>query len=520
MNPLLQRWQTRSGPLAGAAVALVVVLLWGLLRPLSVEWSVNPQYAYGWGVPALALYLFWRRWRDRPAPTPPTSRAALGLAGAVLALPLLPLRLVQEANPDWRLVSWAGGLAVIGLILVGLGLAGGSPWVRHFTVAVGFLLLAVPWPSLVENALTQGLMRGVAALSVECLNWAGVPALRQGNLIQLNTTVLGINEACSGVRSLQATLMAAVFLGELTRLTAGCRVLLVGLGVGLALALNVVRALFLAWLAAAKGGQAVQTWHDPAGYLIMGVAFAGLCAITAGLERGRSPPPAARTESRPAAAVPGLWLAALGGWLMLSAVGTEVWYRVHETGRAARVTWTLAWPQTDPGFQFNPVDEDVRRLLRPSQGRAAQWQRADGEQWLLYWFRWAPGRAAAALAHAHPPDLCLPAAGFTQTAFLGRSTFRVQGRDLPFRAYRFAAHGNPLFVFYGVWEERARSTAVAGEADATSHRGRLAAVGAGERELGQVMLEVAIGGPNDPRRAAADFGNFLQAHLHPSTPSD
>src|SRR5205814_8152949 len=48
----------------------------------------------------------------------PTSISYVVLA--VLALLYAPTRLVQEANPEWRLVSWALALEVIGLTLVWL----------------------------------------------------------------------------------------------------------------------------------------------------------------------------------------------------------------------------------------------------------------------------------------------------------------------------------------------------------------------------------------------------------------
>src|ERR1700682_4436779 len=35
-------------------------LLWfEVINQLKSEWSLNPQYAYGWSVPFLALYLIW-----------------------------------------------------------------------------------------------------------------------------------------------------------------------------------------------------------------------------------------------------------------------------------------------------------------------------------------------------------------------------------------------------------------------------------------------------------------------------
>ncbi len=43
----------------------VFALVWvELISRLRFEWSINPQYGYGWTVPFLAAYIFWRRWQD------------------------------------------------------------------------------------------------------------------------------------------------------------------------------------------------------------------------------------------------------------------------------------------------------------------------------------------------------------------------------------------------------------------------------------------------------------------------
>ncbi len=87
-------------------------LLWlEIVSRLRLEWSVNPQYGYGWTVPFLAAYIFWRRSQRLPAPESPATTLlpdALMLAAGLL---LVPVRLIQEANPDWRILSWAMALA-------------------------------------------------------------------------------------------------------------------------------------------------------------------------------------------------------------------------------------------------------------------------------------------------------------------------------------------------------------------------------------------------------------------------
>ena len=50
-----------------ALVAIAFLLLWlEIIVQLQSEWSLNPQYGYGWTVPFLAGWLFYQRWIRRP----------------------------------------------------------------------------------------------------------------------------------------------------------------------------------------------------------------------------------------------------------------------------------------------------------------------------------------------------------------------------------------------------------------------------------------------------------------------
>ena len=93
--------------LAGAALWFIPV------NQLHVEWSINPQYAYGWAVPLLALYLFGERWKGRPPPQPGRHGPVLAALALLAGFCLLPARLVQEAAPDWRLIGWVLAATVV-----------------------------------------------------------------------------------------------------------------------------------------------------------------------------------------------------------------------------------------------------------------------------------------------------------------------------------------------------------------------------------------------------------------------
>ena len=66
------------------------------------EWDVNPQYSYGYVVPLLGAMLLWRRWPERPEGFPVQNKSiTIILIGLIFCL--LPLRIILEANPEWRL---------------------------------------------------------------------------------------------------------------------------------------------------------------------------------------------------------------------------------------------------------------------------------------------------------------------------------------------------------------------------------------------------------------------------------
>ena len=254
-------------------LALFGVLWLDLIRQLSYQWSTNEQYSYGWFVPFFALGLLWRRHACRPAPWPVAAPAWLTVFVAMLAGALLPARVVHEANPDWPPCSWLLAFSVVGISLYAVFITGGWAWTRHFAFPICFILVAVRWPYRIEHGFTQGLMHAVAAVTVQVLSWLDVMAFQRGNLIELSTGVVGINEACSGIRSFQSTLMGAIFLGELYRLRWPWRVLLLVCGAALACCFNVIRTFALTWQASSEGIGAVEKWHNTAGLTIFFLCF-------------------------------------------------------------------------------------------------------------------------------------------------------------------------------------------------------------------------------------------------------
>lgn len=271
---------------AGLRVALCLLpflLLWGVaINHLRVEWELNPQYSYGLLMPFLCLGLLMRRWSavsgrgfQIPGGRWRSEAVFRVLVGMVpLAGLYLPARLIQESTPEWRMVSWAFGILAVGITLSGVYLAGGGAAVRNSAFPLLFFLVAIPWPSFIEGRLIQGLTRANTAAVIEVLTVLGIPAIQHGSVIEVGTGTLGVEEACSGIRSFQSSFMVSLFLGEYLRLGRGHRILLVPVALVVAFGLNICRTTLLTYVGATRGTDAIAAYHDPAGLAILLVCSA------------------------------------------------------------------------------------------------------------------------------------------------------------------------------------------------------------------------------------------------------
>jgi exosortase len=495
------------------SVLFLAALWFGLCRELSGEWSVNEQYNFGWFVPFFALCLFWLRWQDRPRTeiqkpkseirNDQTIAASLAIAALLV---LLPVRLFEIANPEWRLLAWLHAAPVVVLTLLLIWWAGpaGAVSLRHFAFPVAFIFVAVPWPTSLETPVIQGLMRIVARVAAETAMLLGTPAQVEGNLIRVSNGLVGVNEACSGIRSLQTSLMIGLLFGELKRLSVLRRMALVACAVAIALLANFVRAVFLVRIAATENLSEVGRWHDIAGYSIIALVFVVTMALAYVFGKSKIQNPKSEIKGDPAQsaissgadgvddtegkaatgsgeqasfnwqlAIPLSYLAAALCWLLFVEIGTATWYRVHERNLISGVRWNVRWPEQAPNFHKLKIDEQIRAVLRFDHGEAAAWtitasgnaiHEPTGISCSLFVFRWNPGKNSALLANLHRPDVCLPATGWTQVADDGARNYPVNGSfELPFRHFEFRRgfEGSPpqtAHAFYCLSEDRATRT--------------------------------------------------------------
>jgi len=356
----------------------------------------------------------------------------------------------------------------------------------------------VQWPYRIEHGLTQGLMRAVTGVTVEVLGWFNIPAFQHGNLIEVSTGVVSVDDACSGIRSFQSSLTAALLMGEFYRLRALPRVGLVACGVGLAFLFNVVRTVLLSWQASQHGLASLARWHDPAGFSVAVACF--LCLwFAAVLFKSRwsvvNDPVVPSLQPSALSLQPSLprrYLLAVGCWAVLCIGATEVWYRSHEVKDAGVFHWSVNLPKNNPAFQ--EVELPPRTVALPGHdlGAAGRWEEGDGSQWTADFLRWQPRPIhSVILSRIHRPDRRLPAEGMQQVADAGIKCFAAGHLKLPFRRYTYEAGGKAIHVFFCQWEDGSEQQMGLSGSNPSD---RLRSVLVGRRKVGNQSLELMVSG--------------------------
>src|ERR1700726_4272018 len=96
VRPVSTESATSESPKWGPVLTLAFfgLLWWEVIQQLKADWSLNTQYGYGWSVPVLALYLFWKRWQTLPLPVAPGPSFLPFLLMLFCVLLIFPVRFV------------------------------------------------------------------------------------------------------------------------------------------------------------------------------------------------------------------------------------------------------------------------------------------------------------------------------------------------------------------------------------------------------------------------------------------
>jgi exosortase len=259
-------------------IPLLLVGAWWIYD-LQVQWRSLVDYQFGWLVLIMSGYLAWERWPGRPVESKP-GPAWISLLLSLLGMPMVVLaELYKNGIAHTPAASFLLSMGCCLFMAALLHQWGGWPMLKHFLFPMLFLFVAVPLPQMIWNPLVLNLQGIITACDVEALNLLGIPAVRQANVIQLPRCLVGVDEACSGIRSLQSSVMAALFLGDLLLKRRPMKILFFVTGIGLAILGNFLRSFYLSLTAHRHGLEALKHSHDTAGWSVLAFTAAGLILV-------------------------------------------------------------------------------------------------------------------------------------------------------------------------------------------------------------------------------------------------
>ncbi|MBP7143217.1 MAG: exosortase/archaeosortase family protein [Opitutaceae bacterium] len=429
-------------------VALVLLLAWTAF--MFPEWIRNPDLSHGLVSPLL-IFILVREGRVQGCTRYLSSASGtLLLTGLLLAASLAT---VTFAGLMAAALSWSNHLTLF-LFGASMSLLLGAIWI--VCAREEWKLIPVAWPAFVAclvpalsapfppgtyARLTLTLQLAVTRGVIGSLHVLGIPARQSGNIIELAGTSVGIEEACSGVRSLISCVVAALFFSGTLVSRPLARAALILLSVPIALVMNFARSLGLT-LAADKGIPIAGAVHTVSGYLGLLLCALLLAAIARAL--GRRPPLSRRIEPHIGhhSAAPARVL--LAGTVTLALTLGFFVLRTRPATAESRTPPDLAslLPASFPGWAVE-TSGDLYRFSSTLQTKHLVQRTylhdspAGIERITVYLAYWAPRQASVSLVASHTPDACWPGAGWKSLEERATQTsLTVAGMVLPPAEYR------------------------------------------------------------------------------------
>ncbi len=279
-------------------------------------WATQEDYSFGYIVPLFVGYVLYdrwgrikaflreRKWEGEKVPTVPESGAVftrilvfLAWCGTLGGLALFTLGGFLQALSNNPLLpggqALAYGFAAVFLSLAFIG-AGWAPTAPGQTVPVRYRFLftglfvfpaviwiiSLPLLDFAETKLSLFLLEKVTVIVFNTFDILGIPLERQGNVLILEKGQVGVEDACSGIRSLTACLFAGSFLAAVFLNRWWKKILLVACAMVFAFIMNLFRSLFLTSWAHLYGSDAIAgKVHDITGYAVLGFTCVGLLLL-------------------------------------------------------------------------------------------------------------------------------------------------------------------------------------------------------------------------------------------------
>ena len=412
----------------------ILAVIWSV--HMAPAWLNNPDLSHGLFTPILfGLLIRESIYHGSPRFLPDRPRTLATLLVFILGLSLLILATgsLYAVATEWGhpLVQFFLGISLTGAVVGGWIFCASNSvklvpinWIS--AVAVGLWVLSLPLPPGSYNQLTLSLQFRVTENVLSALHVLGIPAIRNGNIINLAHATVGVEEACSGVRSLISCIYAGFFFSAAFVRSWPSRILLIGIAPVLAVMMNFVRSLSLTLMANANI-DIEGTWHDWTGFGILLITALILAGIAIVLEKIETRPDSGmhRTELVGSRFSPGPETRHLATILSCACAFGLLWIIAFQTMTRTSPSPDLKapalaqWLPSNPtGWQVAPEQDlyrfsdilETRDLVQRTYGRLDE----NGKpiNITVYLAYWKPGQSSVSLVASHTPDACWPGAGW------------------------------------------------------------------------------------------------------------
>jgi exosortase len=151
---------------------------------------------------------------------------------------------------------------------------------RILAFPIAFLFLMIPIPSIIFNQIAFPLQLLASKTGEWAISTAGIPVLREGNLLILAHTTLEVAEACSGIRSLVSLITLGLVYGYFMDTRTWVRTLIVASAIPVAILANGARVAGTGMAAHWIGKDAAEGFfHEFSGWIVFLFAFAMILII-------------------------------------------------------------------------------------------------------------------------------------------------------------------------------------------------------------------------------------------------
>lgn len=249
---------------------LLFAALFQTVFPFMVSRWESDDFNYAYLIPLIILYILWEQRKEFSAtPTSPTWWGLVPLFFGGF------LYWIGELSGEYYSLYLSSFFLMIGILLLHLG------WrkIRVIWFALFLVLTMFPPPHFIYNKISVFLKLVSSKIGVAIIQLAGLPAYREGNVIDLGFTQLQVVDACSGLRYLIPLIVLGLILAYFFNTVLWKRLIVVISTVPLSIFLNSVRIGLTGILSKFFGSEVAQGFfHDFSGWIIFIVSLAILLA--------------------------------------------------------------------------------------------------------------------------------------------------------------------------------------------------------------------------------------------------